>query len=102
MVMSDGSLKLIDFGAAKANSVVAEATYSIVLKQGYAPVEQYSRGGKQGPWTDVYGLCATIYECITGKILRRQRREPWGRVGNAFPNGNRSRRKTGKGLGTGA
>lgn len=68
MVMSDGSLKLIDFGAAKANSVVAEATYSIVLKQGYAPVEQYSRGGKQGPWTDVYGLCATIYECITGKI----------------------------------
>ena len=33
MVMSDGSLKLIDFGAAKANSVVAEATYSIVLKQ---------------------------------------------------------------------
>lgn len=68
MVMSDGSLRLIDFGAAKANSVVAEATYSIVLKQGYAPVEQYSRDGKQGPWTDVYGLCATIYECITGKI----------------------------------
>ncbi|MEY8427899.1 serine/threonine-protein kinase [Lachnospiraceae bacterium 46-15] len=68
MVMPDGSLKLIDFGAAKANSVLAEVTHSIVLKQGYAPVEQYSRDGKQGPWTDVYGVCATIYECITGKI----------------------------------
>ena len=66
MYMNSGGLKLMDFGSARHFSADESKTMSILLKPGYAPYEQYSRKGNQGPWTDVYGLCATIYKCITG------------------------------------
>lgn len=67
MFMKNGTLKLMDFGSARyfTNN---ELEMSVILKQGYSPEEQYRKKGNQGPWTDVYSLCATIYSCITGVI----------------------------------
>lgn len=61
----DGSLVLLDFGAAQHASSRANEL-SAVLTPGYAPLEQYE-GKEQGPWTDVYAFAATLYWLVTGQ-----------------------------------
>jgi len=67
MMQGDGSLRLLDFGAAKDTSIKKSATSQLVAKHGFSPVEQYTGKGI-GPWTDVYAICATMYYLVTGEL----------------------------------
>lgn len=64
MVLNDGRIKLLDFGGA-VDINNREVDDIVSFKRGYAPPEQYQANGPIGTWTDVYGLAATIYYCIT-------------------------------------
>ncbi len=60
-----GHFKLIDFGTVRYSSASGNINSEIVLKHGYAPIEQYTQNGSIGPWTDIYAFAATIYKLLT-------------------------------------
>jgi serine/threonine protein kinase/HAMP domain-containing protein len=62
----DGSLVLLDFGSAR-QTAVEKADIGTVVTPGYGPIEQYAGGGRQGPWTDIYSLGATLFWLVTGR-----------------------------------
>ena len=65
-VTNEGVIKLIDFGAARHASELANMRSEVILKQGYAPIEQYSKTAPQGPYTDLYAVAALFYRMMTG------------------------------------
>jgi serine/threonine protein kinase len=60
--------RLIDFGSSRAYSHDMSTDLTVILKKGFAPIEQYSRKGKHGPQEDVYAVCASMYYTMTGKV----------------------------------
>ena len=67
MRASDDSPVLLDFGAARQTVMARSRSMTAVLTPGYAPLEQYSEKGRQGPWTDIYALGALCCRAMTGK-----------------------------------
>ena len=68
IIRKDGTPVLIDFGSARREIASQSKTVSALVKPGYSPYEQYAETSRrQGPWTDIYALGATLYHAITGK-----------------------------------
>jgi len=65
LLNSEGKPTLIDFGASRAAMVGRTTALTAIFTPGYAAAEQMT-SAKQGPWTDIYGLSATLYHAITG------------------------------------
>lgn len=69
MICMDGKIKLIDFGAARQIMAESSSNLTVVMKPGYTPIEQYTKKGRQGAWTDIYSLGVSVYYALTEVII---------------------------------
>ncbi|HEY3329189.1 MAG TPA: protein kinase [Capsulimonadaceae bacterium] len=67
LVADDGRVTLIDFGTAREFAADVIKQMTTMLTPGYAPLEQYTRAGKMGPFSDIYAMAATLYHMLTGQ-----------------------------------
>jgi eukaryotic-like serine/threonine-protein kinase len=68
ILQPDGAPTLIDFGAAR-RTVGRDAASAIpIFTPGFSPAEAYKRDGAVGPWSDVYGIGASMLACMTAKV----------------------------------
>ncbi len=72
-IRTDGTPVLLDFGSARQTRATDERTennivdLTTLVSPGFAPIEQYgTKSDRQGPWTDIYGMGATLYKAVLG------------------------------------
>jgi serine/threonine protein kinase len=79
-IRGDGNAVLIDFGSARQAAGGPTKTLTSVLTPGFAPLEQYSGDGHQGPWTDIYAMGGVLYRVFSGEnppdAVSRLRNDP--------------------------
>ncbi len=70
LIRPDGNAILLDFGAARKRIGDLVDDGAMMIKPGYAPIEQYTDDPafSQGPWTDLYALGAVMHAMITGEL----------------------------------
>jgi serine/threonine protein kinase len=71
MILESGAPVLLDFGAARHTELTGEDSTTIILKPGFAPIEQYGSDDSElalGPWTDIYAISAVAYLLVTGNM----------------------------------
>ena len=70
---------LIDFGASRLVAANTTKQLTAIVSPGYAPLEQYSGDGNQGPWSDIYALAGVMYRAVTGEnppdAIKRMKRD---------------------------
>lgn len=67
--LTDSGARLIDFGSVRAYQ--GDTHFTALVKQNFAPWEQFLSNGHQGPWTDIYALCVTAYYALSGQLPPR-------------------------------
>jgi WD40 repeat protein len=94
---ASGQPLLIDFGSSRQAREDGAANQKVALSRGYAAPEQYPGHGQRGPWSDVYGMGATLYRCVTAReptdAIERQRIFAKNRVDPIVPAANMDRPK---------
>lgn len=90
LMLDEGRPLLLDFGAARRAISGMDQAFTVILKQNYAPVEQYAEmpGMSQGAWTDLYALASVVHFAIAGNppppALSRMATDPYVPLATRF------------------